>query len=151
YFMISTEYSGVVAKVDAVNMRLAVTRFAAFAGVLPAQWRVMREVQGVMSVIEGYSNLVMNELGSKILPGFADLEAAYRARSAGKGPLEVLVWKLTGLDLKLQQYRRGEAFCRTIFDKHGMHVLNRVWDGPASMPSLSELAHPSAWYRRVSG
>jgi branched-chain amino acid transport system permease protein len=139
-----------------VNRVIALTFFlgstlAAFAGVLPAQWRVMREVQGVMSVIEGYSNLVMNELGSKILPGFADLEAAYRARSAGKGPLEVLVWKLTGLDLKLQQYRRGEAFCRTIFDKHGMHVLNRVWDGPASMPSLSELAHPSAWYRRVSG
>src|SRR5438045_2467189 len=29
------------------------TRFAAFAGVLPAQWRVMRQVQGTMSVVEG--------------------------------------------------------------------------------------------------
>jgi coenzyme F420 biosynthesis associated uncharacterized protein len=127
------------------------TRFAAFAGVLPAQWRVMRQVQGVMSVIEGFSNLVMNELGAKILPGFGLLEAAYRARSTGKSPLEVLVWKLTGLDLKLQQYRRGEAFCRAIYDEHGINVLNRVWDGPASMPSLGELANPWAWYRRVSG
>ena len=127
-----------------------VARFAAFAGVLPAQWRVMRQVQGTMSVIEGYSNLVMNQLGSKLLPGFETLERAYRARSSGKSPLEVLIWKLTGLDLKLQQYQRGEAFCRAVFDEHGMGVLNRVWDGPESMPTLRELSKPAAWHRRVS-
>jgi len=127
----------------------AVARFAAFAGVLPAQWRVMRLVQGTMSVIEGYSNLVMNQLGSKLLPGFDTLERAYRDRSSGKSALEVLIWKLTGLDLKLQQYQRGEAFCRAIFDRHGMAVLNRVWDGPDSMPTLRELGNPEAWHRRV--
>jgi len=129
--------------------RAPVARFGAFAGVLPAQWRVMRQVQGTMSVVEGYSNLVMNELGGKLLPGFEQLEQAYRQRSSGKGPLEVLIWKLTGLDLKLQQYRNGEAFCRAVYDQHGMQVLNRVWDGPASMPTLNELHHPEAWYRRV--
>lgn len=127
----------------------AFTRFAAFAGVLPAQWRVMRQVQGTMSVIEGYSNLVMNNLGGKLLPGFADLERAYRRRSTGKSALEVLIWKLTGLDLKLQQYQRGEAFCQAIYDRHGLAVLNRVWDGPDSMPRLNELGNPEAWYLRV--
>jgi coenzyme F420 biosynthesis associated uncharacterized protein len=125
-------------------------RFAAFAGVLPAQWRVMREVQGVMSVVEGYSNLVMNELGGKMLPGFGRLEEAYRARSSGKSALELLIWKLTGLDLKLQQYKRGEAFCRAVFDRHGLAVLNRVWDGPESMPTLRELGNAEEWSRRVS-
>jgi coenzyme F420 biosynthesis associated uncharacterized protein len=126
------------------------TRIAAFAGILPAQWRVMRQVQGTMSVIEGYSNLVMNELGSKLLPGFEQLEKAYRDRSSGKSPLEVLIWKLTGLDLKLQQYQRGEAFCRSIFDQHGMKVLNLAWKSEANMPRLGELAAPEAWYRRVA-
>ena len=124
-------------------------RVAAFAGVLPAQWRVMRQVQGTMSVIEGYSNLVMNELGGKLLPGFQKLEKAYRERSSGKSPLEVLIWKLTGLDLKLQQYTRGEAFCRAIFDQYGMKALNLVWSSEAHMARLDELAHPDAWYRRV--
>src|SRR5712671_4975561 len=124
-------------------------RIAAFAGVLPSQWRVMRQVQGTMSVIEGYSNLVMNELGSRLLPGFERLEKAYRDRSSGKSPLEVLIWKLTGLDLKLQQYQRGEAFCRAIFDQHGMTVLNLAWKSEVNMPRLEELAHPDAWYRRV--
>lgn len=128
----------------------SVTRFAAFAGVLPAQWRVMRQVQGTMSVIEGYSNLVMNQLGAKLLPGFEHLERAYHERSSGKSPMEVLIWKLTGLDLKLQQYRRGEAFCRAVFDQHGMKVLNKVWDGPEAMPRLAELSNPSAWYRRAA-
>ena len=126
-----------------------VARIAAFAGVLPAQWKVMRQVQGTMSVVEGYSNLVMNELGGKLLVGFDRLEEAYRKRSSGKSPLEVLIWKLTGLDLKLQQYRNGEAFCRAIFDQYGTKVLNEVWMSEAHMPHLGELAHPEAWYRRV--
>src|SRR5882672_4761990 len=126
-----------------------VARFAAFAGVLPAQWRVMRQVQGTMSVIEGYSNLVMNQLGHELLPGFDRLEQAYHERSSGKSALEILIWKLTGLDLKLQQYRRGEAFCRAIFDQHGMKLLNEVWTSEAHMPRLEELAHPEVWYRRV--
>jgi coenzyme F420 biosynthesis associated uncharacterized protein len=135
---------------DSVTKTAApVARIAAFAGVLPAQWRVMRQVQGTMSVVEGYSNLVMNELGSKVLAGFDQLEAAYRQRSSGKSPLEVLIWKLTGLDLKLQQYRRGEAFCRAVFDEHGMKVLNLVWNSEAHMPRLEELARPDVWYRRV--
>ena len=125
------------------------TRFAAFAGVLPGQWRVMRQVQGTMSVVEGYSNLVMNHLGAKLLPGFAQLEEAYRQRSSGKSGLEVLIWKLTGLDLKLQQYRRGEAFCQAVYRKHGLAVLNRAWDGPESMPRLNELGNAEAWVRRV--
>src|SRR6202022_776409 len=70
-----------------------VARIAAFAGVLPARWGVMRQVQGTMSVVEGYSNLVMNELGSKLLSGFDRLGQAYRARSAGKSPLGVLIWR----------------------------------------------------------
>ncbi len=126
-------------------------RIAAFAGVLPAQWRVMRQVQGTMSLIEGYSNLVMNELGGKLLPGFARLEAAYHERSSGKSVLEILFWKLTGLDLKLQQYRRGEAFATAVFNAHGMEVLNLVWQGPEQMPRLEELADSKRWLRRVAG
>jgi coenzyme F420 biosynthesis associated uncharacterized protein len=126
-------------------------RIASFAGVVPAQWRVMRQMQGTMSLIEGYSNLVMNELGSKLLPGFNQLEGAYRTRSSNKSVLDQLVWKLTGLDLKLQQYVRGEAFARAVYDAHGMKALNMVWDGPEQMPRLDELAHPDAWYRRVAG
>lgn len=124
-------------------------RVAAFAGVLPAQWRVMRQMQGTMSFVEGYSNLVMNELGGKVLPGFQSLEEAYRVRGRSRGIVEIVIWRLTGLDLKLQQYQRGEAFAKAIYDAHGMDVLNRAWNGADAMPRLEELAEPEMWYRRV--
>ncbi|HSS93140.1 MAG TPA: zinc-dependent metalloprotease [Candidatus Dormibacteraeota bacterium] len=125
-------------------------RIAAFAGVVPAQWKIMRRMQGTMSLVEGYSNLVMNELGAELLPGFAQLEKAYRARSTSRSVLEMLIWKLSGLDLKLQQYSRGEAFAKAVYDAHGMQVLNLAWRGPDSMPRVEELANPEAWYRRVA-
>ena len=127
----------------------AAARVAAFAGVLPTQWRVMRQMQGSMSFVEGYSNLVMNELGTKLLPGFHQLEDAYKARGASRSIVEVIIWRLTGLDLKLQQYQKGEAFARAIYDAHGMDVLNRAWAGADAMPRLDELGEPERWYRRV--
>jgi coenzyme F420 biosynthesis associated uncharacterized protein len=125
-------------------------RIAAFAGVLPTQWKVMRQMQGTMSLIEGYSNLVMNELGAKLLPGFESLEEAYRRRSSNKSVIDQLIWKLTGLDLKLQQYRRGEAFAKAIYGAHGIKGLNLAWKGPDQMPKLDELSNPEAWYKRVN-
>jgi len=110
----------------------------------------MRQMQGTMSLVEGYSNLVMNELGAQLLPGFERLEEAYKTRSSNKSVLELLIWKLSGLDLKLQQYRRGEAFAKAVYDAHGMKALNLAWQGPDTMPRIEELANPEAWYRRVA-
>ena len=126
-------------------------KIAAFAGVLPAQWKAVRQVQGTMSLIEGYSNLVMNKVGREVLPEFDRLEAAYRSRSKDRGLVETLLLKLTGLDLKLQQYRQGEAFCTAVYESHGMKALNRAWDGPENMPRLEELGQPEEWVRRVAG
>jgi uncharacterized protein (DUF2342 family) len=64
--------------------------------------------------------------------------------------LESLFWKVTGLDLKLQQYERGERFARAIYDKYGMETLNRAWEGPEHLPRLDELDDPEEWQRRVS-
>ena len=124
-------------------------RVAAFAGVLPAQWRVMRQMQGTMSFVEGYSNLVMNVLGRKLLPRFDELESAYAARGQSRSVVEIVIWRLTGLELKLQQYKRGEAFARAVYDDYGMDVLNRAWVSADAMPRLDELADHQRWYRRV--
>jgi len=64
--------------------------------------------------------------------------------------LDQLIWKLTGLDLKLQQYKKGEAFAKAVYDAHGMKTLNLAWKGPGQMPRLEELADPERWYRRVA-
>ena len=124
-------------------------RVAAFAGVVPAQWRVMRQMQGTMSFVEGYSNLVMNELGRTVLPRFDELETAYRGRGRSRSVAEILIWRLTGLELKLEQYKKGEAFAKAVYDAHGMEVLNLAWTGPETMPTIEELGDAERWFKRV--
>jgi coenzyme F420 biosynthesis associated uncharacterized protein len=129
----------------------AAQRFLSLTVGLPSQWAVLKRVQAAMTLVEGYSNLVMNLAGRTRLAAFDQLEAAYQRRSGEKSALEVLFWKLTGLDLKLQQYERGEEFARAVYEAHGMGVLNLAWRSPEDLPSLDELARPEAWVRRVTG
>ena len=104
-----------------------------------------------MTLIEGYSNLVMGLAGRRVLASYDALDAAYRKRTDQKSPLEVLFWKLTGLDMKLEQYRSGEAFSRAVYEAHGMQVLNLAWESEANLPRGEELARPDRWVARVTG
>ncbi|MGH7902914.1 MAG: zinc-dependent metalloprotease [Candidatus Dormibacteraceae bacterium] len=118
---------------------------------LRSQWRVARRIQAVMSLVEGYGNLAMNLVGRRLLPDFDRLETAYRERGDHRKPLEILLFKVTGLGLKMQQYEVGERFARTVLEAHGMAALNRAWSGPEALPTIEELGDPEAWYRRTSG
>ena len=115
----------------------------------PAQWNLVRRMQATMSLVEGHGNLVMNLVGRRVLPSFDRLEAAYRRRSEERGPLEGLLWRVTGLEMKLAQYRLGERFALAVHERYGMEVLNRAWESPDALPRLDELGAPERWYRRV--
>ncbi len=113
-------------------------------------WRTLRSLQATMSLIEGYSNLLTSIVGRRLLPGHEALEAAYRHRSGRRSPTEVIFWKLTGLDLKLRQYRQGEAFCQDVHDLYGMEALNQAWASPTTLPRPEELNHPDRWHHRIT-
>jgi coenzyme F420 biosynthesis associated uncharacterized protein len=133
------------------HRRQGVARLIGLTVGLPNQWATVRRMQATMSLIEGYSNLVMGLAGRRVLASYDALDAAYRKRSDQKSPLEVLFWKLTGLDLKLEQYRNGEAFSRAVYDAHGMQVLNLAWESEANLPRPEEVARPEKWVARVTG
>src|SRR2546425_55299 len=106
------------------------------------QWKAISKLQAVMSLLEGYSNLVMNEVGRRQLPHFALLEGAYRRRQEQRTPLERAFLRLTGLEMKMRQYVLGERFCREVRDAGGQPLLARVWEGPALVPTLGEVQRP---------
>ena len=120
-------------------------------GQIRTQLRTVARVQAVMSVCEGYSNYVMHQVGSRHLADFARLEKAFHERSTRRPPLERLVFKVTGLNMKMRQYELGERFAERVVDRGGLSVLNRVWSGPEAMPSLDELEHVDGWLARVGG
>ena len=85
-----------------------------------------------------------------MLPGFAQLHARFERRNEHRGALERTIMRLTGLDLKMEQYAAGERFVDAVLARRDRAFLNRVWTGPddaadASMRSPTPIAGSPAW------
>lgn len=113
------------------------------------QRRLFRETQAVMSLLEGFSDYVMDEVGRGLVPGVEQISQRFHARRAQRTGFERAVLRLTGMDLKMEQYRRGEAFVRAIADARGRQALDRIWASPDALPTHDEIGRPEAWMARV--
>ena len=117
----------------------------------PAQLASFRRTQALMSLLEGYSNHVMNDAGERLLPGFARLHERFERRNEARGAMERAIMRITGLDLKMEQYVAGERFVVAVLAARDRTFLNRVWEGPATLPDLAEIRHPQRWIDRIEG
>jgi coenzyme F420 biosynthesis associated uncharacterized protein len=113
------------------------------------QRQLMKRVQAAMAVVEGYSEHVMDVLGERVLPAYAGLREAMERRRRSRSYPERILQRLLGMDLKLRQYELGKAFCDAVVERAGIESLNRVWERPESLPSMSELRKPDAWLART--
>lgn len=115
------------------------------------QRRLFRETQTVMSLLEGFSDHVMDRVGRDLVPGVETISARFHARRATRTPMERAILRITGLDLKMEQYARGERFVAAVERAAGPAGLRRLWEGPESLPRDGELERPERWVRRVVG
>ena len=115
------------------------------------QRRLFRETQAVMSLLEGFSDYVMDEVGREIVPDVERISARFHERRERKTGFERAVMRLIGMDLKLDQYKKGERFVRAIADRAGPAALTRLWDGPETLPREGEIEAPERWIARVLG
>ena len=115
----------------------------------PEQKAIFREVQAVMSLLEGFCDYVMDEVGREMVPDVARISARFHERRTKRTPFERAVLRLTGMDLKLEQYKKGEQFVRAIADQRGPAALRQLWVGPASLPRAGEIEAPERWIARV--
>jgi coenzyme F420 biosynthesis associated uncharacterized protein len=117
----------------------------------PEQKAVIDRVTGVMSLLEGHADVVMDGVGPEVIPTVATIRERFTERRKGTGTLDRLLRRLLGLDQKMAQYRDGAAFVRAVVDKVGMEGFNAVWAEPANLPSKAEILDPGSWLRRVHG
>jgi coenzyme F420 biosynthesis associated uncharacterized protein len=115
----------------------------------PEQRELFNQMQAVMCMVEGYSNHVMNAVGRDLLPKYDAISKTFERRRKDRGQVERLFARLTGLDLKYEQYRLGEEFIDEIVADRGHHVAKRIWDNPASLPTMEEIRQPALWLARV--
>jgi len=114
-----------------------------------AQLRGVSRLQAVMSVLEGYSNFVMHSVGRHHIKDADKLEEAAHRRRSQRTMLERLVLMVTGLEMKMRQYEIGERFAKRVTERAGLDTLNRVWEGPETLPTMDELRRPDRWLARI--
>lgn len=115
----------------------------------PQQRQLFDQLQALMSLVEGYSNHIMNAIGRQLLPSFEQIERRVAQRQQTKTLLEQLFNRLTGMDLKLAQYQQGEAFVNAVVNARGITFASRVWDQAENLPSLDEIRNPHRWIARM--
>ena len=117
----------------------------------PEQKAVIERVTGVMSLLEGHADVVMDGVGPEVIPTVGEIRRKFTQRRKGVGALDRLLRRLLGLDQKMAQYRDGAIFVRAAVDKVGMEGFNAVWAEPANLPTKKEILDPSLWVARVHG
>jgi coenzyme F420 biosynthesis associated uncharacterized protein len=115
----------------------------------PEQREIMDHLTGVMSLLEGHADVVMDGVGPAVIPSVREIRKKFNRRRQGAGALDKMLRRLLGLDAKMAQYRDGAIFVRGVVDKVGMDDFNAIWADPAHLPSKAEIADPAAWVSRV--
>jgi coenzyme F420 biosynthesis associated uncharacterized protein len=117
----------------------------------PEQREILDRVTGLMSLLEGHADVVMDGVGPAVIPSVAMIRRKFNRRRQGVGTLDRVLRRLLGLEAKMAQYRDGAAFVRAVVDKVGMADFNAVWAAPENLPSKTEIADPNGWVTRVLG
>ena len=117
----------------------------------PEQRQLFKETQLVMSLMEGFSDWVMDEVGAELLPDVDGIRRRFEARRGQRRrAIDRLMARITGMDMKLEQYRRGERFVSGVYRVGGAAAIDHLWDGPETLPTDREMDDPAAWVRRVA-
>lgn len=106
----------------------------------------MRELQLTMTVVEGFAELLMDEVIEDDIDHLRDRLDAHRA---APGPVAQLIDWVFGITAKRQQYEQGHAFFEAIAQSHGLEATLAVWSEPAALPDRQELDDPARWVARV--
>ncbi len=115
----------------------------------PEQRETMKKVSGLMSLLEGHGDIVMDRATRDLIPGQQRFARVMTQRRQNAGGLVKLIQRLTGIEAKLAQYEEGEHFVRAVETAGGRELFDQVWSGPESLPTIDEIRDPELWINRV--
>ena len=115
----------------------------------PEQRLRIARLQAFMAATEGYSEHVMDAVGQRMLSSYPKIEEAVRRHREGRAGDQALE-QLLGLEMKMEQYRLGRAFCDRVVEQTDEATLSRMWGTADSLPSMPELEEPTLWLSRMA-
>jgi coenzyme F420 biosynthesis associated uncharacterized protein len=116
----------------------------------PSQRQALDRVAGLMSLLEGHGDIVMNRAAAERIPQAERFARALSERRHQRGAARV-VTSLVGMEAKLRQYEMGERFIQAVEARGGRELFDMVWQGPEWLPGLDEIKDPDRWVQRAGG
>ena len=116
----------------------------------PEQREALDRIGGLMSLLEGHGDIVMNRVAKGRIPQAPRFARTLQQRRQRKGAAR-MVSSLVGLDAKLKQYEQGEHFIEAVEEAGGRDLFERVWQGAEWLPTLAEIRDPTCWTERAGG
>jgi coenzyme F420 biosynthesis associated uncharacterized protein len=113
------------------------------------QREMVRQMQAMMSLLEGHGNFVMEEVSRDRIKGADAFRRTLHERRSKAG-VEKAFQKAIGFDVKVAQYAQGERFVSEVVRAAGMDAFNRVWEKAPNLPTMEEIARPQDWVARVA-
>jgi uncharacterized protein (DUF2342 family) len=101
-----------------------------------------------MTLLEGHGHYVMDRIGAEHLMSQERMSRVLKNRRRDKRT--AAFFRITGLEMKINQYEKGERFIRAVENEAGWDSLNLAFRGASSLPTLEEIDEPSSWLRRVA-
>ena len=95
----------------------------------PVQGPLLEALQRFVSVLEGYTDVVVEFLGERMMTSHARIDEALRRHRLDRGESAAFVDRLLGLQLDRGHYDEGVAFSRGVVERGGVEQLNRLWTG----------------------
>jgi coenzyme F420 biosynthesis associated uncharacterized protein len=166
YFLDLVDQGLSLAAPDAKQLMAAIARMAgdvrarrnpfADAGILgaiapPEQLATMRQIQALMSLLEGHGDVTMNRAATERIPEAARFARTLQERRDSAGGLTKVIQQMLGIDAKMKQYKEGEEFVEAVERAGGPELFARVWEEPGHLPSLDEVRDPALWLSRLGG
>jgi coenzyme F420 biosynthesis associated uncharacterized protein len=113
----------------------------------PEQTEIVDKVQALMSLLEGHGHVVMDRLGADHIKSQARMSRILKERRQDRRT--AAFFRLTGLEMKLRQYRLGEQFVLGVEREAGWDAVSLAFRGVSSLPTLDEIEDPARWLARV--
>jgi coenzyme F420 biosynthesis associated uncharacterized protein len=117
----------------------------------PEQRKILDRLTGLMSLLEGHADVVMDLAGPSVVPTVETIRERFNVRRKEAGPMAKVMRRVMGLEMKMKQYAEGAVFVRAVLDEIGMPGLNVVWSAPELLPTGAEIREPKLWLERTSG
>jgi putative hydrolase len=117
----------------------------------PEQQRVLARLEGMLALVEGWVDAVVDAAAAPHLPAAVALRETVRRRRASGGPAEQTFAALVGLELRPRRLREAVALWEALTVASGAEGRDAVWAHPDLMPSTDDLDDPASFVARSGG